>query len=244
MENFEATISFKEPPSRGLLDAALLLAARERPLPAEEGVSVDVNHPWGRLFFSSLRSKYYYFVNVAQQFLEAFVLNGLSPFLRPATHHARDPVPALRSVLLDHPYTMLAQSRTDMVTRAGAFLVYVIAFLHFVGALGDEATATTLINMQFLMLVNNVITQASPAVDKLIMNVVMLLCPPRLLFVETLAGNTLEVMFEDGDTIAAVKKKIWEKELAVRPSEQRLAYLGNTLKEGPAIANCELADKI
>jgi hypothetical protein len=73
---------------------------------------------------------------------------------------------------------------------------------------------------------------------------VMLLCPPRLLFVETLAGNTLEVMFEDGDTIAAVKKKIWEKELAVRPSEQRLAYRGNTLKEGPTIANCELADKI
>ena len=97
--------------------------------------------------------------------------------------------------------------------------------------------------MQFLMLVNNVITPGEPAVDKLIMNVVMLLCPPRLLFVETLA-ETLEVMFEDGDTIAAVKKKIWEKELAVRPSEQRLAYRGNTLKEGPTIANCELADKI
>ena len=248
MEGFkEQPISFKETTFQEAFWTLLFYSRREsghyRP---KKGVSVDVNHPWGRLFNKfTPQQKYYYFVNVARQFLEAFVLNGLSPF-----PYAQLPIMlviqflALRSVLLDHPYTMLAQSRTDMVTRAGAFLVYVIAFLHFVGALGDEATATTLINMQFLMLVNNVITQASPAVDKLIMNVVMLLCPPRLLFVETLAGNTLEVMFEDGDTIAAVKKKIWEKELAVRPSEQRLAYRGNTLKEGPTIANCELADKI
>ena len=71
-------------------------------------------------------------------------------------------------MLLETPYTLLAQSRTDIIVATGRFLVYLTAMAPSLGLLSDGGAALVLVNLQLFMLANNIFTQLCPVFENAI----------------------------------------------------------------------------
>jgi hypothetical protein len=67
----------------------------------------------------------------------------------------------------DAPYVFLAQSRAEMNTTLCSLIVYVSAFLPAVKLISPSAAAAVMIPVQFIALINNIITQMFPMFEKL-----------------------------------------------------------------------------
>ena len=125
-------------------------------------------------YLTQLRSRFYSickpctdFVGIGRQFLEAFCLNGLSsaPLVQVVTLAAVQ-FAFLVPVMLQTPYTLLAQSRADLFVALGRWLTYVIAILPPLRLLAPSKAALALVNVQLLMLINSIVTQLSRCSSK------------------------------------------------------------------------------
>ncbi|KAG6774949.1 hypothetical protein POTOM_018367 [Populus tomentosa] len=61
------------------------------------------------------------------------------------------------------------------------------------------------------------------------------------IFVRTLRLKTITLDVESSETIEDLKAKIYEKELGIRPENQRLIYCGKQLEEGKTLENSRRA---
>ena len=57
------------------------------------------------------------------------------------------------------------------------------------------------------------------------------------IFVRTLRLKTITLDVESSETIEDLKEKIYEKELGIRPENQRLIYCGKQLEEGKTLSD-------
>jgi len=125
----------------------------------------DVNEPFGRFFTKfTPRHKLFYLENIAKNVAEVFILNSLVSFgeLQVTLMLALN-CRLFVMVVKDSPYVLLAQSRSEIITVVGRFLVYLTAWFAVLGALDDRAAAGIMTALHLTMLVSNIYGQLYPA---------------------------------------------------------------------------------
>ena len=113
-------------------------------------------------YFSKFKPKQqdYYLKNIYRQVVEAFIFNGLYDF--PVTQVCclvGIQAYFVLSVYSNKPYAMLAQSRSELITVTGRFLVYSVALIGSQGVIAMSDAATSMVNIQMVVTVSNVFTQ-------------------------------------------------------------------------------------
>jgi len=131
---------------------------------------IDVNEPWGRHFnaFAPGQEKYY-FVNVGKAILGTFVLNVFKPF--PALQSAAMlslELWTFFSVLHIAPYTLVAQTRSELMGAAGKCVTYGLALLPALGLISAQHAAAVIVNASFVSIGQNVFTSLYPMIEKVL----------------------------------------------------------------------------